>query len=97
MQHDLKSQVKRIAKFLQLDVTETLVDDACAKSTFQAMQCNPLANGEWIPQIENKPKHLRKGIVGDWKTHFTPAESEHFDQLIATQLDSNIVPSYRYE
>ena len=96
MKQNLKYQVKRIAAFLDLSVSEALVDEVCAKSTFKAMQNNSLANGEWIPQVENKPKHLRKGMVGDWKNYFTIAENEDFDHLIATQLDPTI-PPYRYE
>jgi|JYMV01.1.fsa_nt_gi alcohol sulfotransferase len=26
------------------------------------------------------------GVIGDWKNHFTVAESEHFDALLKTMM-----------
>jgi hypothetical protein len=41
---------------------------------------------------ENKQDHLRKGVAGDWKNHFTPAVAAHF-----TKVTGDLIAKTGYE
>ena len=36
---------------------------------------------------ENKADHLRKGVAGDWKNHFTPDVVEHFEKVTGNLIE----------
>lgn len=36
--------------------------------------------------LKGEAKHLRKGIVGDWKRHFSSTENVKFNNLIRSRL-----------
>jgi hypothetical protein len=48
------------------------------KTTFDYMQNN------WVDRFPPKGgesiKHIRKGIIGDWKNHFTPDENQQMEK-----------------
>jgi len=45
----------------------------------------------YILSPTNSASHYITGIVGDWKHHFTVAQSEEMDRLIAEHFKGNIV------
>jgi hypothetical protein len=50
------------------------------------MTSNETTNFDWIPQKEDKPKHFRKGEIGDWRNYFSPEQSQKMDGLIMNKL-----------
>jgi hypothetical protein len=47
---------------------------------------------EGKPKPDDTIKHIRKGIIGDWTTHFTPQENQEieklfFERFAGTQLE----------
>lgn len=78
MKQSLTQVSARVADFLDIPHDDDFLARVVAQSSFQAMSRNPLANGSWLPQRENSPGHLRKGIVGDWRSHFTPEQEALF-------------------
>jgi len=81
MKHDHAGGIARIASFLDLQVDPQLIDRVVALSSFKSMTSNETTNFDWIPQKADKPKHFRKGDIGDWRNHFTAEQSQQMDDL----------------
>lgn len=89
MIQDLQSVVERIAQFLGADLTQDQLNNVVKHSTFKNMRQIPLANYEQVPgELLNhqEGRFLRKGTIGDWKNHFTVAQSEHFDEVFDREM-----------
>ena len=71
MKRSLANVVAKVANFVGTSYDNDFLAHVVAQSSFMAMAKNPLANGSWLQQRANSPGHLRKGVVGDWQTHFT--------------------------
>ena len=65
--------MKTIAEFLGCSVDEATIQKIAQATTFENMKVNA---AKWTEQ-----HFIRKGEVGDWKNHFTPAQSEALDAL----------------
>ncbi|KAL7842593.1 hypothetical protein SRHO_G00242820 [Serrasalmus rhombeus] len=89
MIQDLRSEVERICVFLEKDLNENELEDVVKHSTFKNMLNNKQANYKQIPISllnQQNGSFLRKGTVGDWKNHFTVAQSEQFDQVFQEKM-----------
>jgi hypothetical protein len=65
------------------------IDDATLAAivehtSFQAMKQNPKTNFANIDAI--RLPFMRKGLVGDWKNHFTVAQNDAFEELIRQRI-----------
>jgi len=86
MKRDLDEVVRRIAIFLGVRSDTALVDTVVEKSALASMAANPKTDFHWVPQKEGEPKHIRKGIVGDWRGTFSPEQSGRLDALVIERL-----------
>ncbi len=86
MKKDLAQVVTDVASFIDIPLTSDLLDAVVAASKFSAMAINPKANLDWVPQREGIPKHMRKGIVGDWKNHFSSEDNMILDALYQSRM-----------
>uniref|UniRef100_A0A4W2D2M6 Sulfotransferase n=1 Tax=Bos indicus x Bos taurus TaxID=30522 RepID=A0A4W2D2M6_BOBOX len=89
MQQDLRSSVQRICQFLSRPLGEEALESVVAHSAFKAMKANPMSNFSLLPHSLLDQRHgafLRKGVCGDWKNHFTLAQSEAFDRAYREQM-----------
>jgi len=86
MKKDLPRIVADVASFIDIPLTADLLDAVVAASEFYAMAINPKANLDWVPQRSGVPKHMRKGIVGDWKNHFSSEENMIIDALYQSRM-----------
>ncbi|XP_022103074.1 sulfotransferase 1A1-like isoform X2 [Acanthaster planci] len=85
MQRNLKDSVTTIGKLLGKELSDQTIDAIVDHCSFDNMKSNPMANMDTIRL--NKPhQFMRKGIVGDWKTHFTVAQNERMDAFIQAKL-----------
>ncbi|KAM4770771.1 sulfotransferase 2B1-like [Rhinophrynus dorsalis] len=86
---DLRGSVVRISKFLGKDLNDEEIDSVVKHCSFNIMKENKMSNFTLIPQ-ENmdhtKGSLLRKGVSGDWKNHFTVAQSEYFDRVYKEKM-----------
>ena len=90
LKKDLNGQVKIIAQFLGFNFSDRQVEAVAEQCTFQAMKKNPPKTiNSKILQIFNKGLHVRKGIVGDWKNHFSDEQLEKFNQLYKSRMDGS--------
>ncbi|XP_063292097.1 sulfotransferase 2B1-like [Pelobates fuscus] len=91
---DLRGCVVRICKFLEQDLDDAAIDSVVKHSTFKVMKDNKMANWSTVPSEvmdHSKGSIMRKGVSGDWKNHFTVAQSEYFDTFYKDQMkDFNV-------
>ncbi|KAG8444173.1 hypothetical protein GDO86_009379 [Hymenochirus boettgeri] len=74
MKEDLKAAVKKISEFFGICITEEQICEVAQKGTFTAMKEKLKETRKEFAQI-----FLRKGEVGDWKNHFSEAQSKEID------------------
>ncbi|XP_002734014.1 sulfotransferase 1B1-like [Saccoglossus kowalevskii] len=88
MKRDLPSVVQRIAEFLgrpvrtedvERTIRSTTIDDM--KKRFKELLI--LDENLWE---DGKSPFIRKGVTGDWKNHFTAAQSQVFDEKIGQRV-----------
>lgn len=80
--------MKEIAQFLKIDLEEKTVSLIVEHCGFRHMKKNNLVNREETPlsDLFQASQFMRKGVIGDWKNHFTPEQSHHFNQLCQRRL-----------
>lgn len=63
---------RRILDHCDLDVPDERLEEAIARQSFEAKAGR-------APGQEDPASHFRKGVVGDWRNHFTPAVRQAFN------------------
>ena len=86
MKYDHPGSIARIASFLDLHAESQLIDKVADLSGFKSMTENQNTNFDWVPQKEDRPKHFRKGDIGDWRNHFSPEQSQQMDDLYMQKM-----------
>ena len=85
---DLFSSVKAVAKFLSKPLSEEVMQRITYQCSFEEMAKRP-DTYKVTPEVDFG--FLRKGDVGDWKTHFTPEMSEKFEtELLAKAREQGL-------
>ncbi|XP_068797244.1 sulfotransferase 1B1-like [Struthio camelus] len=89
MKEDPRREIGKVAQFLQQDLPAAVLDAITRHTSFEAMRDNPTTNYTSVPadlMDHDISPFMRKGIAGDWKNHFTVAQSEHFDEDYAQKM-----------
>ena len=88
MKKDPRGAVRAIAVFMGCDLKPEVVDSIAEQTTFEKMRSNDAANYSWLAHVHkpNSAPFMRKGVVGDWRNHFTAEQSERFDALYAEKM-----------
>jgi len=96
MKDDFVSVIKQVAAFLGKEIEEAAVEKLVAFLDINKMRKNPMVNKEVEkPPTAEAPSFIRKGIVGDWKTHFTAEESGEWDRWIQGELERTGIEGMR--
>lgn len=81
------SEFCKVLEYLGITPSEYLVQAIIARNQFERLT---VGNRFWKsarkPGQDDPNSHYRKGVVGDWKNHFTNAHIEKFKQLVGAQL-----------
>ncbi|KAF0303386.1 Sulfotransferase 1C2A [Amphibalanus amphitrite] len=90
MKRDLKSQIRKVAKFLGKDYSEEQVNKLAEHLHIDNFKKNPYVNMEHFKlqgvMHKDRGNFIRKGKTGDWKNHFTPEMTEKFDKWLEQKL-----------
>ena len=78
MQVDPLGQIKKLADFLGIETDDASIERVARLSSFESMRGQA---GE-----SEAASHLRKGVSGDWKTHFDQELFEDFKDIYHSQL-----------
>jgi len=87
MKRDLRGTVNQVARFLNIDVDEGIIDEVCRRSTFDYMKANDrkFAMGKMIPWREAGAM-IRKGSQGGSSEMLTPAQQRRVDEYFIGEL-----------
>ncbi|XP_073512367.1 sulfotransferase 2B1-like [Phyllobates terribilis] len=89
LRKDFRGSVIKICKFLGKELDDEAVDSVVENASFKNMKQNNMANYTLLPSgfmDQEKSSFMRKGIVGDWKNHFTVAQNEYFDKIYKAEM-----------
>ncbi|XP_075868868.1 sulfotransferase family 2, cytosolic sulfotransferase 3 isoform X2 [Nelusetta ayraudi] len=91
MVQDLPATLRRMSDFLERDLSEDVIQKIAQHCSFKAMKDNQMSNFKLVPRelmdSEISP-FLRKGVVGDWKNHFTPEQLQRFKSVLQKELQN---------
>ncbi|XP_077106849.1 sulfotransferase 2B1-like [Ranitomeya variabilis] len=86
---DHRGTVKKICTFLEKELEEDTIDLIVEHSSFSSMKNNNMANNSQAPNFiidRKKNNFMRKGIIGDWKNHFTQKQKETMDKIYQEKM-----------
>ncbi|XP_069859664.1 sulfotransferase 2A1-like isoform X1 [Dipodomys merriami] len=88
MKKDPRSMIEKICRFLGKALEPGELDLVLENSSFQAMKENKMSNfnNVAVGYIPADLKIIRKGITGDWKNHFTPAQTQAFEETFREKM-----------
>lgn len=89
MKEDPAREIQKVAQFLSQELSEPALNRIVQYTSFESMKANPMANYTTMPAFimdQAKSPFMRTGTVGNWKKHFTAAQSERVDDICAHKL-----------
>ncbi|CAL4120989.1 unnamed protein product, partial [Meganyctiphanes norvegica] len=100
MKEDLSVVIKRVSKFLSVELNPKEIETLEAHLSFSSMSKNKAVNNESIIRVENNGKEestkfMRKGQVGDWKNHLTKEQQNAFKEWTIKHLIGSDFPYYQ--
>ncbi|KAK2097810.1 Sulfotransferase 1A1 [Saguinus oedipus] len=78
-----KREIRKILEFVGRSLPEDTLDFIVQHTSFKEMQKNPMTNYSTLPKElmdHSISPFMRRGTAGDWKTTFTVAQNERFDE-----------------
>ncbi|XP_019391604.1 PREDICTED: sulfotransferase family cytosolic 2B member 1-like [Crocodylus porosus] len=89
LHRDLGHAIKELAAFLGCALRPEEVSAIQQHSSFSAMQKNAMVNYTLVScdiLDHSKGQFMRKGIVGDWRDHFTPLQNAFFNRAYQEKM-----------
>ncbi|KAI4178553.1 MAG: hypothetical protein LQ346_007408 [Caloplaca aetnensis] len=83
LKRDTAGQIRRIAEFLRVDVTQEKLDEVVRKIGFGEMQKTAFSG---LKDVKEFNEFFRKGEIGSWKDQFTVRQAEEFDRLSVERM-----------
>ena len=76
-----------ITYFLNKPLTDELINRIAEQCTLKGMRENEISF--MVSPEEQSSPLLRKGVVGGWKSYFTPELNDRFDKEVLTKLEGS--------
>ena len=90
---DLKSdtckEIKRIAEFLGVELSDSLLKEITENSKFDAMKAKYSSDALSTVVFKKGTGFFRKGEVGDWKNWYTKAQNERVNDIIQENMENH--------
>nr|XP_046255847.1 sulfotransferase family 2, cytosolic sulfotransferase 3 isoform X3 [Scatophagus argus]XP_046255848.1 sulfotransferase family 2, cytosolic sulfotransferase 3 isoform X3 [Scatophagus argus] len=89
MVQDLPAALRRMSDFLGRNLSEEVIQKIAQQCSFRSMKVNNMSNFSLVPKElmdSDKTPFLRKGVVGDWKNHFTSEQLAKFTSVIRKEM-----------
>ncbi|XP_073403483.1 sulfotransferase 1B1-like [Dendrobates tinctorius] len=87
MLEDPMCAIQKVSKFMGKELSENVLEKILKHTSFQAMKENPMSNYSTFPFMDHSiSPFMRKGIFGDWKTHFSVSQNEKFDEYYRQEM-----------
>uniref|UniRef100_A0ABM5ETR6 Sulfotransferase n=1 Tax=Pogona vitticeps TaxID=103695 RepID=A0ABM5ETR6_9SAUR len=89
LHQDLEASVERLATFLGCPFHGDLADSIREHCSFASMSENTMVNGSLISQEimdRSKSQFMRKGIIGDWRNHFSALQNTRFNEKYQQEM-----------
>ena len=95
LKRDCVSQLRRVCDFLELQRSDVYLQEVAKKNEINTVKATKEANPDLqefikMTSFDGKLHFYRKGIVDDWKTHFTVAQSQQFDKVFREELKDTV-------
>lgn len=95
LKKDCVSQLRKLCNFIELDRTDAFLQEIANRNDINkvkaAKEANPVLQEFIKATSSDGTLHFyRKGIMDDWKTHFTVAQTEQFDKVFSEQLKDTV-------
>ncbi|XP_034553802.1 sulfotransferase family 2, cytosolic sulfotransferase 3 [Notolabrus celidotus] len=90
MVQDLPAALRRMSDFLGRDLSEETIQKITEHCSFKTMKDNVMSNFSLVPKVyldNDKSPFLRKGVIGDWKNHFSSEQLAKFTSVIDKDLE----------
>ncbi|XP_036402355.1 sulfotransferase 1C1-like [Megalops cyprinoides] len=95
MKENPRREVERIMQYLDLSLSDDVIECIVELTSFKVMKDNPMANYTFIPKPvfdHSISPFMRKGEVGDWVNYFSSAQSQLFDEDYERQMKTANIP-----
>ncbi|XP_036688175.1 bile salt sulfotransferase-like isoform X1 [Balaenoptera musculus] len=88
LQQDIQATVETLSHFLGKKLSPEELNAVLKNVSFKTTKDNKMSNCSLSPDIfmDQIKGFMRKGITGDWKSHFTVAQSEAFDKIYQEKM-----------
>ena len=89
MKRDQAPSIRKVARFLDKNLTDVQIDALVSHLSFKNFQRNPAVNKEDLRDMAFRDKDgvfIRKGEIGDWKNYFNDDMNKRMDEAIEKYL-----------
>ena len=95
MQQDLATHIRRLGRFLGRPLSPHAVAAIADYASFASMSVNPFTNRAENPMMDfSIARFLRKGVVGDWRNHFTAEQNTRFNTVGEQKMGGTVLRQY---
>ncbi|XP_077996528.1 sulfotransferase 2A1-like [Glandiceps talaboti] len=98
VKEDMSNAIRKFGNFLQVDLSDQDIQRIEIACSVEGMResIHKYVIHDWGFVDGDVKQFVRKGIVGDWKNHFSVAQNEMFDEEIVSRLEEAGIPM-KYE